>query len=286
MIDSSIKNLSIREQCALLSVNRSTFYYTGCSTSLKLDTEIANDIHAIWMEKPFYGYRKITAELRRKGHFANGKKVLRLMNEMNIEAIYPRPRTSIRALEHKIYPYLLKGLTINRPNQVWSTDITYLKMSGGFVYLVALIDVFSRYIISWKLSNTLDVSFCLDMLVDAFNGYQPEILNTDQGCQFTSEAWVTAVQNAGVKVSMDGKGRWADNIFIERFWRTLKYEFVFLENISAVVDLRQGLSRYIPFYNNYRLHQSLGYKTPAEVFYSIRRIEGGVSKVPYVTAIQ
>lgn len=278
-IDNNI--LSIREQCMLLGVNRSTLYYDNQSISQGSDTELANEIHTTWMEMPFYGYRRITADLKRKGYCVNGKKILRLMGEMNIEAIYPRPRGSFRAPGHKIYPYLLNDLKIEYPDQVWSTDITYLKMPHGFSYLVGLIDIYSRYIVSWRLSNTVDTSFCIEMLDEALKNRVPKILNTDQGSQFTSDVWVSRVKSAGSQVSMDGKGRWADNVFIERFWRTLKHEHILLNSYSNLIDLRESINGFIDLYNHRRLHQSLGYRTPAEVYSKrpIQAIVPGGSKV-------
>lgn len=264
MINAHHDSLSVRSQCKLLSLNRSTLYYTP--TPFEEDTALANEIHTIWLEMPFYGYRRIVAELKRRDHNVNGKRVLRLMREMNIEALYPRPRTSMRASGHKIYPYLLKGLMIDRPNQVWATDITYLKMSFGFAYLVALIDVFSRFIVAWRVSNTMDTSFCLEMLEEGLIIAIPEIINTDQGSQFTSEIWVKAVEGSGVRVSMDGKGRWVDNITIERFWRTLKHEHFLLHSYDNLVQARGSIADFIKLYNYRRLHQSLGYQTPAEVY--------------------
>jgi putative transposase len=188
------------------------------------------------------------------------------MREMNLQALYPRPRTTIRALKDPIYPYLLKELEINRPNQVWATDITYIKMPVGFAYLVALIDVYSRYVISWRLSNTMDTHFCLEMLDEALRFASPEIINTDQGSQFTSSDWISRVKTAGVQVSMDGKGRWVDNVIIERFWRTLKHEHVFLHRFEDVRQARRSIGEFIDLYNYRRLHQSLKYQAPAEVY--------------------
>jgi putative transposase len=264
MIEKEHETLSIRGQCQLLSLNRSRLYYK--SNCLSDDTLLANEIHSLWLEMPFYGYRRITAELNRQGFLINGKRVIRLMREMNIQALYPRPRTSIRNEAHKIYPYLLKDLSIEYSDQAWATDITYIKLPGGFVYLVALIDWHSRYIISWRLSNTMDTHFCLEMLREALSRRKPEILNTDQGSQFTSEDWVKCVQEAGIKVSMDGKGRWVDNVIIERFWRTLKHEHILVHSFDSIAQLRQSIRDYITVYNHRRLHQSLGYKTPAEVY--------------------
>lgn len=197
MIDPQDK-LSIRQQCTLLSLNRSTLYYRP--TVHAEDTTLANEIHSLWLEMPFYGYRRLTAALRRQGYTVNGKRVLDLMRKMNLQAIYPRPKTSIKAPGHKIYPYLLNEVTIDRPNQVRATDITYLKMPSGFAYLVALIDIHSRFIVSWRLSNTMDSHFCLEMLGDSLNTGRPDIINTDQGSQFTCEAWVSTVEKAGIRV--------------------------------------------------------------------------------------
>lgn len=264
MIDMNHQKLSIRHQCTLLRINRSTLYYEA--TGAAEDTRLANEIHELWMELPFYGYRRVTAELRRRGYKINEKRVLRLMREMGVQALYPRPRTTIRALKAPVYPYLLKGLAINRPNQVWATDITYIKMPVGFAYLVALIDVHSRYVVAWRLSNTMDSHFCLEMLDEALSYASPEILNTDQGSQFTSSDWVERVKGAGILVSMDGKGRWVDNIIIERFWRTLKHEHVLLHSFEDLRQARRSIGDFIDLYNHRRLHQSLGYQTPAEVY--------------------
>lgn len=265
MIISSDKKLSIRQQCDLLLVNRTHLYYHPKEG--QSDTNLANEIHEIWFEMPFYGYRRITAELQRRGYKVNHKRILRVMQDMSIKALYPGPKTTKRHPEHKIYPYLLKNLIITEPDQVWSTDITYIKMPIGFVYLVALIDVYSRYIIGWRLCNTLDVRFCLDMLEESLNkGRYPGILNTDQGSQFTSGAWIKLVQGAGILVSMDGKSAWVDNVFIERFWRTIKYEHILLHAFATVRELRNSIGNYIDMYNYRRLHQSLGYKTPAEFY--------------------
>lgn len=256
--------ISIRQQSLLLNLNRSSIYYKAAPPAD--DTEIMNRIHEIWLKSPTYGYRPITAELQKEGYDINRKRVARLMKLMDLQALYCKPNLSIANPEHKVYPYLLKGLVIDRPNQVWCTDITYIKMPQGFVYLVAIIDVYSRYIVSWRLSTSLDTSFCIDMLNAAFYVGTPEILNTDQGCQFTSAVWIELVQSLGALVSMDGKGRWADNIPIERFWRTLKYEDVFLNSYETVSQARDGISRFIKRYNEERLHQSLGYETPGEVY--------------------
>lgn len=267
MVDTFDGRLSIRRQCNLLAVNRSNVYYEPAPA--KDDTELANEIHELWLEMPYYGYRRITAELHRRGYLVNRKRILSIMRAMNIKALYPAPKTTITLPDHKIYPYLLRNMQIVRPNQVWSTDITYLKLPGGFAYLVALIDIYSRFILSWRLSNTLDKSFCMDMLAHSLTRGQPMILNTDQGCQFTSLAWTNLVESHGIQVSMDGRGRWADNVFIERFWRTIKYEHILLYSFDTVGQLKQSIGDFIEIYNTKRLHQSLGYKTPAEVYLGI-----------------
>jgi putative transposase len=263
MIDVQEK-LSIRRQCQLLRVNRSTlFYKKRCEQE---ETALANEILEMWMVMPFYGYRRVTAELKQRGYEINHKRVQRMMKEMKITALYPKPRVKAGSGPQK-YPYLLKDLLIHQPNQVWATDITYIKLPGGFVYLVALMDVYSRFIVSWRLSTTLDVSFCLEMLREGLLNYgSPEILNTDQGCQFTSQAWISCVEGACIRISMDGQGRWADNVYIERFWRTVKQELVFLERWSTVREARASLGRFIVLYNTKRLHQSLGYQTPGAVY--------------------
>lgn len=271
MIESCNNILSIRHQCRLLSVHRSGFYYRPEARAE--DTELANEIHEIWHEMPFYGYRRITAEVNRRGFIVNHKRVRRVMHECGIAALYPRPRTTLRAAENKIYPYLLKDISIIKPNAVWSTDITYIKLPGGFVYLVAIIDVFSRYIVSWRLSNSLDISFCLEMLESALECGLPGIINTDQRSQFTSMKWVEEVESHGIKVSMDGIGRWADNITIERFWRTVKHENLRYTLPETMPELRNELTRFITMYNERRLHQSLNYQTPQEVYYEKKNLK-------------
>lgn len=221
-----------------------------------------------YTETPFYGWPKITAWLHRQGHQVNHKRVRRLMRLMGLQAIYPRRKTSLPAKDHKVFPYLLRGFKITRPNQVWSTDITYVPMQCGFMYLVAVIDWYSRYVLAWQLSNTLDGQFCLIALRQALMQGTPEIFNTDQGAQFTAQAFTGTVQAAGAQVSMDGRGRALDNIFVERLWRTVKYENIYLMDYSRVPELEAGLRNYFWFYNRERLHQSLGYCTPAEIHYA------------------
>ncbi len=267
MIDQSRDVFSVRRQCALMQLSRSAVYYKDRIN--EQDIIFANLISELWLKMPSYGYRRITADLQRRDYNINHKRVLRLMRESKIQAIYPRPNTSMCHSPHKCYPYLLNQLNIDRPNQVWATDITYIKIPGGWIYLVALIDLYSRKIMGWRLSNTLDVAFCLDMLEDTLRIGKPEILNTDQGAQYTSAAWINMVEDNNIKISMDGKGRWADNVIIERFWRTLKHEHVLLHVFDTVAELKNSIKEFIYIYNNKRLHQNLGYKTPAEVYCGI-----------------
>ncbi len=222
-----------------------------------------------YLATPFYGARKITACLKSRGQRVNRKHVRRLMQLMGLKAIYRRPRTSKPAPGHKIYPYLLSGLKITRPNQVWAADITYIPMARGFLYLVAIIDWYSRYVLSWRLSNTLDTDFCIEALEEALRKGRPDIFNTDQGAQFTSEAFTGLLQQHEIRISMDGKGSYNDNLFIERLWRSIKYEEVYLKAYQDGREARIGLGNYFRFYNTERPHQSHGYQTPAEVFTSI-----------------
>lgn len=215
---------------------------------------------------PFYGSRKLTAWLQAQGYGVNRKRVARLMRIMGIEAIYAKPKLSQPGEGHKIYPYLLKGLKIERCNQVWCTDITYIPMAQGFVYLVAVMDWFSRFVLSWALSLTMEVEFCLEALGSALRQSRPEIFNSDQGSQFTSERFLAALERRQIAISMDGRGRCMDNIFIERLWRSLKYEEVYLKDYQLVPEARSGIEKYFQFYNYERLHQSLNYRTPAAIY--------------------
>lgn len=265
MIDKNHDQLSVRGQCLALGLGRAALYYEPVVP--RDESVLANEIHEMWLDKPYYGYRKITKQLVRDGYSVNHKRILRIMRDMKIQAIYPKPNTSAGNPEHKIYPYLLRGLIIQGPDHVWETDITYIRMPGGFMYLIALIDVYSRYCIEWTFVNTMDSIHCLEMLERALKkGRRPIILNTDQGSQFTSHEWITYVEQNGILVSMDGKGRWADNIYIERFWRTVKHEHILLHFFETVQEARTSIGRFIHTYNNERLHQSLGYATPAEVY--------------------
>jgi putative transposase len=252
----------------LLDISRSGLYYQPVGISEE-DLTLMKLIDRQYLAIPFYGARKIAAWLKSQGHRVNRKRVRRLMQIMGLKAIYRRPRTSQPAPGHKIYPYLLSGMKITRPNQVWAADITYIPMARGFLYLVAIIDWYSRYVLSWRLSNTLDASFCAEALEEALRKGKPEIFNTDQGAQFTGEAFTGLLEQHGVRISMDGKGRYSDNLFIERLWRTVKYEEVYLKAYQDGRDARIGLGSYFSFYNTERPHQALSYRTPAEVFTSI-----------------
>jgi putative transposase len=267
VVDHRHPSLSIVRQCTLLDISRSGLYYQPKGISEE-DLSLMKLIDRQYLAAPFYGARKIAAWLKSQGHLVNRKRVSRLMRIMGLKTIYRRPRTSTPALGHKIYPYLLGGMKITRPNQVWAADITYLPMARGFLYLVAIIDWYSRYVLSWRLSNTLDAGFCVEALEEALRKGRPDIFNTDQGAQFTSEAFTGLLERHGVRISMDGKGSYNDNLFIERLWRTVKYEEVYLKAYQDGRDARAGLSTYYSFYNTERPHQSLGYRTPAEIFTS------------------
>ena len=270
LVEANHPELSLRRQCELLQINRSTVYYKSAEVDAD-DVDLLNEIREIWERYPFYGYRRITKELKFKGHKVNRKRVQRLMQVGGIQAIYAGPNTSRRNKLHAVHPYLLRDVDIVRPNQAWMIDITYLRLNGGFMYLVALIDVYSRYIVSWSLSNTLETKFCLDALKKGLEQAQPEIINSDQGCQFTSDDWVEFVKEWGIKISMTGKGRCLDNVYIERFWRNFKGEKFYLNEYNNVQELRQAIVEYIEFYNQRRWHQSLDYKTPAEVYFEQER---------------
>jgi putative transposase len=258
-------DLSIRRQCALLGLNRSTLYYEPTGETPE-DLRLMRLIDEQYTACPFYGSRRMTAWLDQRGEEVNRKRVQRLMRTMGLEAIDPKPRLSAAGKGHKVYPYLLRGVKIERSDQVWSTDITYVPMASGFMYLAAVIDWYSRYVITWRLSNTLDGSFCTEMLEEALRGGRPEVFNTDQGVQFTSEAFTGRLESAGVAVSMDGRGRALDNVFVERLWRTVKYENIYIRGYETVPELHRGLVEYFAFYNEERLHQALGYDTPGVVY--------------------
>ena len=269
-LDPGHPSLSVRRQCRLLGVARSGIYYrpTEATEEYKAEeTKLKTAIFAIFTKAPVYGYRKVTAQLRRDGCAVNGKRVRRLMREMGLAAIYRKKRLSASNRQHRKYPYLLSGVEIERPDQVWSTDITYLRLPGGFCYLTAVMDWHSRLVLSWEASWSLDTDFCLEALERALGtGRKPEIFNSDQGTQFTSEAFTGRLVSAGVRISMDGKGRCFDNIFSERLWRTVKYEEVFLKEYLDLAEARVELGRFFDWYNGERLHQHLNYATPREVY--------------------
>jgi putative transposase len=257
--------LSINQQCALLGLARSSYYYEHQPESA-YNLGLMRLIDKQYMRRPFYGSRRMKDWLRMQGHRVCRDRVRRLMRLMGIEAIYPKPRLSIKEKEHRIYPYLLRDLTIDHADQVWAADITYIRLRRGFAYLVAIMDWYSRYVVSWELSLTLETDFCVSALNYALTGRAPEIFNTDQGSQFTSEVFTDRLKEAGIQISMDGRGRTFDNIMIERLWRSVKYEEVYLKDYEDFIDARKGLSAYFLFYNNERPHQSLGSRPPVEVY--------------------
>jgi len=266
LIDPEHKALSVRRQCELLGLPRSTLYYQPASeTAENLALMRLLDEH--YLKMPFYGSRRMSAWLQAEGHAVNRKRVQRLMRIMGLEGLTPRRSTSRPAPGHRVFPYLLRGVEITHPNHVWSTDITYIPLRNGFVYLTAVMDWYSRYVLSWRLSNRLDGGFCLEALAEALQGGKPEIFNSDQGSQFTSAAFVNRLLDRSVAVSMDGRGRALDNVFIERLWRSLKYEDIYLKEYATVDELYEGLLRYFELYNYERLHQSLDYQTPYRVYH-------------------
>ena len=266
-IEPDCREITIGRQCQLLGLNRSSLYYQPKGETVYNETLIKL-IDKQYVKTPFYGIDKMTEWLRLEGHPVNPKRVRRLMRQMGLEAVYPHRKRglSIPNTQHKIYPYLLSDVTINRPDQVWSADITYIRMYRGWLYLVAVIDWFSRYVISWEVSITLESEFCVSALKEALSFGIPDIFNTDQGSQFTSVDFTSVLLNAGIQISMDGKGRVFDNIFIERLWRTVKVEEVYLRDYQTIAEARYYLGRYFDFYNNERLHQALGYSNPATVY--------------------
>jgi putative transposase len=265
MLDTT-SEVSIRRQCEMLGLSRSGVYYEPEPTDPE-DLALMRRIDELHLKWPFYGSRKMAEALKAEGHLVNRKHVQRLMRQMSLEALAPKPSTSKPAPEHAAYPYLLRGLVISRVNQVWAADITYIPLERGFAYLIAIIDWYSRYVLSWRLSNTLDTGFCVEALQEALNRFgKPEIFNTDQGAQFTSEDFTGVLRAQSIRISMDGKGRCLDNVFIERLWRSLKYEEVYLYVYKDMREGRLGIGRYFAFYNHERPHQALGYQTP-EAFY-------------------
>jgi putative transposase len=269
-VDVTHAELSIRRQCELLSLARSTLYYVAADVSPE-DVALMKAIDQIYTRWPFYGSRRIVLELRQGGHHVNRKRVQRLMRTMGLQALVPGPHTSRPHPEHRIYPYLLRGLDISRPDQVWAADITYIPLESGWAYLVAVIDWFSRAVLAWEISNTMTVDFCLHALSDALRHHgTPEIFNTDQGAQFTSPDFTAILEQEGIAVSMDGKGRATDNIFVERLWRSLKYEDVYLHDYATLAQARAGIARWIRFYNHRRPHQALDNCVPMDVYRRLR----------------
>jgi putative transposase len=258
--------LSVRRQCQLLGLAPASYYYQA-------EPESAENLHYMrlldqeYTDRPFYGVRKMTVGLQQQGYAVGPKRVRRLLRAMGLMAVYPKPRLSLNPLAHQRFPYLLKGVAIVRPNQVWSTDITYIPLRGGFVFLAAVIDWYSRYVLAWELSITLEADFCVAVLERALAYQRPEIFNTDQGVQFTSTQFQAPLLAAQVRVSMDGRGRAFDNIFVERLWRSVKYEEVYIKDYRNVAEAREGLQRYFPFYNEQRIHQALDYRTPHNVHF-------------------
>jgi putative transposase len=266
LIVAAYPDLPITEQAECLNIPRSSIYYKPIK---KDEQDIMDAIDEIYTESPFYGARKIKKELeRRRNWYICKRRVSRLMRTMGLEAIYPKPKTSAPNKQHKKYPYLLKGLTIGHPHQVWGTDITYIRLLEGFLYLVAILDWYSRYVISWRLSPTLESQFCREALEEALLEARAEIHNSDQGVQFTSDEYTEVLKAHKVKISMDGRGRCMDNIFTERLWRTVKYEDVYIKEYASPQEAQAGLRNYFEFYNHRRIHEGIGYQTPAELYFS------------------
>ena len=267
LIEPAHPQSSIARQCALVGLPRSTYYYQAQGESAE-NLTLRRLLDQQYTDTPYYGIRRMTAWLQSQGYGVNHKRVARLLRTMGLETIYPKPRMSQRHPEHRIYPYLLRGVPITRVNQVWSTDITYIRLHGGFIYLVAVMDWFSRYVLSWAVSITMDVGFCLEALDQALGGARPEIFNSDQGAQFTSLAFTGRLASVGIQISMDGRGRARDNVFIERLWRSRKYEEVYVKDYETPAEAIQGLAQFFVRYNEWRQHQALGYRTPAAVYFN------------------
>ena len=266
MIERGVE-MTIKRQAELLKLTRSHVYYRPQPVPER-DLRLMRRLDELHLEAPFYGARKLAAQLRREGHEIGRKHVATLMRMMGIEALYRKPRTSIPARGAQTYPYLLENVLIERANQAWASDVTYLPMAHGFLYLVAILDLFSRKVLAWRVSNTLTADFCVEALEEALLKFgPPEIFNTDQGAQFTCEAWLAPLQGAGVAISMDGKGRWIDNVFIERLWRSVKYEDVYLREYANGHEAQRSLAKYFAFYNGRRLHESLGYASPDDMYF-------------------
>lgn len=269
LVEQGNQDISISRQCELLGLSRSAAYYKPCSESA-INLELMRQIDEEYTDKPFYGVRRMTHVLKQKGYEVNHKRVARLMQLMGIQGVHPKRNLSKKAQGHKVYPYLLNGLDIDRPNFVWATDITYIPMKNGFIYLTAVMDWYSRYVLAWEVSISLEADFCVSALQKALSMAKPEIFNSDQGSQFTSDEFTQVLKSSGVQISMDGKGRVFDNIFIERLWRSVKYEEVYLHDYDSVREAVAGLARYFTLYNTKRPHQSLGYLTPEQVYQGVQ----------------
>jgi len=267
MIEPKHKRLSISRQCDLIGLPRASYYYAPKSDD-RYNQLMMNMIDEQFTKTPFYGVPRMTAWLRRQGHEVNHKRIRRLMRKMGLEAIYPKKNLSKAHPAHKKYPYLLRDVVVDHPDQAWCADITYVRLQQGFVYLVVIMDWHSRYVLAWDISITLDAAFCIRTLERALKISRPDIFNSDQGVQFTSADFTNILEKEGVRISMDGRGRVYDNIFVERLWRTIKYEEVYLHQYLTVADSRWGLERYFLFYNTERIHESLGYKTPHETYFT------------------
>jgi putative transposase len=268
MIEHCNKEISVQRQCELIGLSRATLYYKPRGGN-SLDAELMRVLDEEYTKAPFYGVRRMVVRLQERGYEVGDKRVRRLLRSMGLMAVYPKKRLSLPNVKHKKYPYLLRGVTISRPNQVWSVDITYVRLRKGFAYLVAIMDWYSRYVVAWELSLSLESEFCEEALRRALAEGIPDIFNSDQGTQFTSEDFTGILLRAGIEISMDGRGRVYDNIFVERLWRSVKYEEVYLKDYEGVREAREGLGRYFEFYNGNRPHQSLGYRTPREVYSSV-----------------
>lgn len=270
-IDPADERLSLNRQLELSGVSKASYYYEPVPETPQ-NLELMELIDETYTKCPFYGRRRMTAKLVHLGYQVNQKRVGRLMGNMGLHGLCPKKHLSKPAEERVKYPYLLKGLEINRPNQVWATDITYIRVAGGYLYLTAVMDWFTRFVLSWRISNTLDVGFCIEALREALSLGRPEIFNSDQGSQYTSKEFTKLLEGEGIQISMDGKGRAFDNIFVERLWRSVKYEEVYLKRYQTGEEAVEGLDRYLDFYNNERLHQSLGYHTPRSCYYGGREL--------------
>jgi putative transposase len=266
MIESGHEMISVSRQCELLDLSRSSYYYAS-ERDDSYNELLMNLIDEQFTKTPFYGVPKMTAWLKIQGHPVNHKRIRRLMRLMGLEAIYPKRKLSQANPEHKKYPYLLRNVIIDHPDQVWCADLTYIRMLHGFVYLVVVMDWYSRYVLAWEISTTMDAAFCLSALGKSLEFSRPEIFNTDQGVQFTSTDFIKRLEKEEIRISMDGRGRVYDNIFVERLWRTVKYEEVYLHQYSMVSEARRSLERYFHFYNTERIHEALGYRTPYELYF-------------------